>query len=44
MSIELWHNIAIDFLIDLSIEEGLISLLVVVGCISKITHIVPLKK
>ena len=44
MSGEPWRDIAMDFLIDLPMADGLMSLLVVVDRFSKMLHIVPLKE
>ena len=44
MSGKPWHDIAMDFLTDLPMSDGQISLLVVVHRFSKMLHIVPLKE
>ena len=44
MSGEPWRDIAMDFLTDLPMADGLMSLLVVVDCFCKMLHIVPLKE
>ena len=39
-----WTNIALDFLVDLPISNGFVTILVIIDRFSKILHLVPLKE
>ena len=44
ISAEPWNDVAIDFLMDLPMAEGLMTLLVFIDCFSKMMHIVLVKQ
>jgi hypothetical protein len=40
--IQKWRNILIDFIVDLPSSNGFINIIVVVNCLMKMRHIVPI--